>query len=350
MARSLRLLPPEAAHRLAISGLARGLGPSVRVPASPRLETRLFGRTLAHPLGLAAGFDKNAEAVRGLFGLGFSLVEVGTVTPRPQPGNPKPRLFRLPAAHALINRLGFNNAGLDALVRRLDALGDLPDPLGVNLGINKDEPEPVRAYAEGLRALHDRAAYLVVNVSSPNTPGLRRLQGRAALADLLKALLAVRAEVAGARAPTPLLVKIAPDLTPADEADIADVAMTAGIDGLIVSNTTTDRPAGLDGAHTHEAGGLSGPPLFARSTALLARMFQLTGGRLPLIGVGGIGSGADAYAKLRAGASALQLYTALIYQGPRVVQRIVRELDGLLARDQVASLRDVIGRDADGKD
>lgn len=342
--RALQRLPPEMAHRLALLALAGGPRVRIEVPTSPRLATRIFGRSLPHPLGLAAGFDKNAEAVPGLFALGFSFVEVGTVTPRPQAGNPKPRLFRLPAEAALINRMGFNNQGLERVAARLAALSALPGPLGVNLGINKDEPDPTAAYLQGLRTLHARADYLVLNVSSPNTPGLRRLQGREALRDLLNALLAARAALPGPAAP--LLVKIAPDLAPADQEDIAEVALATGIDGLIVANTTLARPPHLTGPHAAEGGGLSGPPLFAGSTALLANMYRLTGGRLPLIGAGGIASAADALAKLRAGASALQLYTALVYQGPDVVRRIVTGLDHLLAQEGIAALDDIVGRDA----
>jgi len=343
--RGLHLLPPETAHRLALQALAHGLVPTARPIAPARLRTTFCGLELLHPLGLAAGFDKDAAAVAGLSALGFSWVEIGSVTPRPQAGNPRPRLFRLPERQALINRMGFNNEGLEAVRRRLATLGERAGVLGANIGANKDSAEPVADYVQCLRGLYPLVDYVTVNVSSPNTPGLRDLQRRERLSGLLEALLEARdALAAGARA-KPLLLKIAPDLAPEDEAAIAEVALSLRVDGLIVGNTTVER-AGLGASrHAAEAGGLSGPPLFGRSTAQLGRFFRLTGGRLPLIGVGGIASGADAYAKIRAGASALQLYTALVYQGPGVVPRVLAELDRLLAADGYASLGEAVGVD-----
>jgi dihydroorotate dehydrogenase len=343
--RALQALPPETAHRMALRALGRGLVPPVRTAAPARLRTSLCGLELPHPLGLAAGFAKNGEAVPGLFGLGFSFVEIGTVTPRPQAGNPQPRLFRLRRQRALINRMGFNNDGLLALRARLEGLGPRPGPLGVNIGANRDSRDPVADYVQGLRGLYPLVDYIAVNVSSPNTPGLRELQRRERLHELLTALLAARMSLAGSAPAKPLLLKIAPDLAAEDETAIAEVALALGIDGLIVANTTTDRPEVVTGRHRNQAGGLSGTPLFLRSTEQLGRFFRLTQGRLPLIGVGGITRGADAYAKIRAGASALQLYTALVYQGPRVVGRILAELDRLLAEDGYASLEDAIGSD-----
>jgi len=343
--RGLHLLPPETAHRLALQALAHGLVPAAGPIAPARLRTAFCGFELPHPLGLAAGFDKDAAAVAGLFALGFSWVEIGTVTPRPQAGNPRPRLFRLPDRQALINRMGFNNAGLEAVRRRLAAQGERVGVLGANIGANKDSAQPVADYVECLRGLYPLVDYVTVNVSSPNTPGLRDLQRRERLGGLLGALLEARAALATRERAKPLLLKIAPDLSPEDEADIAEVALALGIDGLIVGNTTVER-AGLGaGRHAAEAGGLSGPPLFRRSTVQLGRFFRLTGGRLPLIGVGGIASGADAYAKIRAGAAALQLYTALVYQGPGVVPRVLAELDRLLAADGFASLGAAVGAD-----
>ncbi|HLT00572.1 MAG TPA: quinone-dependent dihydroorotate dehydrogenase [Geminicoccaceae bacterium] len=344
--RAWRLLPPETAHALAIRALRHGLGPRVTPPASLRLATTLCGFALAHPLGLAAGFDKNAEAVPGLFRLGFSFVEIGTVTPRPQAGNPRPRLFRLPAQQALINRMGFNNDGLEAVRARLARSGTRPGPLGANIGANRDAKDPVADYVACLRGLYELVDYVTVNVSSPNTPGLRDLQGRARLDELLGALLETRAALAGQEAPKPLLLKVAPDLDPEQEAAIAEVALGRGLDGLIISNTTIARPPGLSGRYRDEAGGLSGAPLFATSTAQLARFHRLCAGRLPLVGVGGILTGADAYAKIRAGASALQLYTGLIYRGPRAVGRILAELDRLLAEDGIVRLADARGKAA----
>ena len=343
--RGLHRLPPESAHGLALWALRKGWLAHQAVPVSPRLRTRLLSFELAHPLGLAAGFDKNAEAVPGLFRLGFSFVEIGTVTPRPQAGNPRPRLFRLPRQEALINRMGFNNRGLDAVCARLEALGPRPGPVGANIGANRDSADQLQDYVACLRGLYPLVDYVTVNVSSPNTPGLRDLQRRDRLDALLGALLEVRGALAGTSELKPLLLKIAPDLAPDDEAAIAEVVLARGIDGLIISNTTIARPEVLTGRHRREAGGLSGAPLFRRATEQLGRFFRLTGGRLPLIGVGGIASGADAYAKIRAGASALQLYTALVYRGPKLVPQLLAELDQLLAEDGHSGIGDAIGAD-----
>jgi dihydroorotate dehydrogenase len=342
-----QLLPPETAHALAIWALRRGLAPTVTPPASPRLRSAFCGFELPHPLGLAAGFDKNALAVSGLFRLGFSFVEIGTVTPRPQAGNPRPRLFRLRAQQALINRMGFNNDGLDAVRARLTGQEACPGPLGANIGANRDSADPIADYVACLRGLYELVDYLTVNVSSPNTPWLRDLQGRARLDELLGALVEARSALAGSSRPKPLLLKIAPDLEPDAEAGIAEVALARDIDGLIISNTTTARPQVVTDRRRDEAGGLSGAPLFLRSTEQLGRFHRLTRGRLPLVGVGGILRGGDAYAKIRAGASALQLYTALVYRGPRVVSRILAELDQLLALDGVAQLEDARGADVE---
>jgi dihydroorotate dehydrogenase len=346
--RAWRLLPPETAHALAIWALRRGLAPTVTPPASPRLKTSFCGFELPHPLGLAAGFDKNAEAVSGLFGLGFAFVEIGTVTPRPQAGNPKPRLFRLRAQQALINRMGFNNEGREAVAARLAGPEACrPGPLGANIGANRDAVDLVADYLACFYGLYRLVDYVTINVSSPNTPGLRDWQRRARLDELLAALLEARAKLAGPERPKPLLLKIAPDLEPDAEAGIAEVALARGLDGLIISNTTTARPEVVSGRARDEAGGLSGAPLFLRSTQQLGRFHRLTGGRLPLVAVGGILRGADAYAKIRAGASALQLYTALVYRGPRVVTRTLAELERLLALDGVARLEDARGADVE---
>jgi dihydroorotate dehydrogenase len=347
LTRALHLLPPETAHGVALWALGRGLGPVVRPPSSPRLATSFCGFDLPHPLGLAAGFDKNALVVPGLFRLGFAFVEIGAVTPRPQAGNPRPRLFRLRREQALINRMGFNNAGLEAARARLAGRAASPGPLGANIGANRDTRDPLADYLACLRGLYGLADYVTINVSSPNMPGLRDLQSRARLDELLRALLEARAALAGSAPPKPLLLKIAPDLTPDDEAGVAEVALARGIDGLIISNTTTARPQVVRSRHGAEAGGLSGAPLFLQSTEQLGRFHRLTGGRLPLLGVGGILRGGDAYAKIRAGASALQLYTALIYRGPRAVSRILAELDQLLALDGIARLEDARGVDVE---
>src|SRR6516165_5348157 len=341
---ALRRLPREAAHELTLGGLELGLGRFLGVAAAPDpdppvLAQRLRGLDFANPVGLAAGYDKDARVPDAILGLGFGFVEVGTVTPRPQPGNPKPRLFRLEQDRAIINRMGFNSGGLDAVCDRLSRR-TRSGIVGVNLGKNRDSKDAAGDYTEGIQRTARLADYLVINVSSPNTPGLRELQRRTTLASLLGPLLGVR-EVTGCR--VPLLVKIAPDLTPEECEDIAHVALETGIDGLIVSNTTVERPPGLAGARAQQAGGLSGRPLFVPSTALLAEMYRLTQGRLPLIGAGGVASAEDAYAKIRAGASLVQLYTALVFAGPALVGQIKSGLASLLARDGFASIAEAVG-------
>jgi dihydroorotate dehydrogenase len=339
---ALRRLPPEAAHELTLRalelGASRFLGESARPPDPPALAQRLWGLDFPNPVGLAAGYDKDGRVPDAMLQLGFGFVEIGTVTPRPQRGNPKPRVFRLEEDQAIINRMGFNSRGLDAVIDRLSkrARSGL---VGVNLGRNRDTADAVADYTVGVLRAAGLTDYLVVNVSSPNTPGLRELQHRATLATLLNRLIRVREETA---CRVPLLVKIAPDLTPEGRADIAQVALDTGIEGLIVSNTTVARP-GLVSRHAHEAGGLSGRPLFGPSTALLADMYRLTQGRLPLIGVGGIASAADAYAKIRTGASLVQLYTALVFAGPDLVGQIKSGLAGLLRRDGFGSIAEAVG-------
>ncbi len=338
----LRRLPPETAHRLTIRALRLGLAPRHPRPDPPSLSITLWRRTFPNPVGLAAGFDKNAEVTDAMLGFGFGFVETGTVTPRPQPGNPRPRLFRLTEDRALINRLGFNNDGLAAAAARLGARRRSGGIVGANIGKNRDTLDDAADYVLGVTALAPLADYLVVNVSSPNTPGLRALQRKSAVTALIERLMAARAAAAPAN-PPPLLLKIAPDLGTEERADLAQAALTTGIDGLVVANTTVARPATLMSPDAHEPGGLSGRPLFAPSTALVAEMYRLTGGKLPIIGVGGIASGADAYEKIRAGASLVQLYTALVYHGPGLVQRIKQELAALLARDGFASVAQAVG-------
>jgi dihydroorotate dehydrogenase len=341
---ALRRLPREAAHELALRALELGLGgvlggPTAREPDPPILAQRLWSLDFTNPVGLAAGFDKDARVPDAMRRLGFGFVEVGTVTPRPQPGNPKPRLFRLEQDQAIINRMGFNSSGLDAACDRLSRR-IRSGIVGVNLGRNRDTEKAADDYAEGIARTVRLADYLVVNVSSPNTPGLRDLQHRTLLGSLLERLTRVRDQTG---CPVPILVKIAPDLTSQEREDIAQVALETGIGGLIVSNTTVERPHGLVGRHAHQAGGLSGRPLFAPSTALLADMYRLTQGRLPLIGVGGIASAADAYDKIRAGASLVQLYTALVFAGPDLVSQIKSGLVSLLRSDGFASITEAVG-------
>jgi dihydroorotate dehydrogenase len=313
-------LDPESAHRLTIRALAAGIVP--RAPASPAsLRRTVLGLDFPNPAGLAAGFDKNGEAVDGALALGFGFVEVGTVTPRPQPGNPRPRVFRLIAEHGVINRLGFNGEGHDAVHRRLSARRRA-GIVGVNLGANKDSDDRVADYAVGVRRFRDLADYLTINVSSPNTPGLRDLQEKEALNRLLGAVTEARG--GGARH-VPVLLKIAPDLDRDALAAIVETAIAAGIDGMIVSNTTVSRE-GVRDILAREAGGLSGRPLFQRATEMLATAKALAGKRLVLVGAGGVESAATARAKLDAGASLVQLYTAMIFEGPRLPARIVAGL------------------------
>ncbi len=335
--RLLACLPPETAHDLAIRLIP--LAPRVRPAAHPRLRTRIAGIDLAHPLGLAAGFDKDARAAPGLLRQGFAFVEVGTVTIRPQAGNPKPRLFRLPADRAIINRMGFNNAGIEAMAGRLEGR-PRSGVTGVNIGINKDSTDPARDYATAAARLLPLADYLTVNVSSPNPPGLRDLQEERALAAVLDAVLEARRTAGPAK---PVFLKVAPDLDDRSADAIIETAIARGIDGIIATNTTISRPPDLRSPERTEKGGLSGRPLREPATRLLQRMARRAAGRLAFIGVGGIATGADAYAKILAGASALQLYTAFVYEGPAVIERILDELDDCLAKDGHRDLASAVG-------
>lgn len=335
---ALHLLDPETAHGLSLRALSAGLVPLPGAVTSPRLRTRLAGLDLPNPVGLAAGYDKNAEAVGPLTRAGFGFVEVGAATPLPQPGNPRPRLFRLPEDRAVINRFGFNNAGAEAIAARL-ARADRRVPVGINLGANKASEDRAADFARVLAVAGPHVDFATVNVSSPNTERLRDLQGKAALSALLAGVLATRDALPR---PVPVFLKIAPDLTEAELADVAEVALASGIDAIVATNTTLARD-GLKGRHRTEAGGLSGAPLFERSTRLLARLSHLTQGRLPLIGVGGIASAEDAWAKIRAGASAVQLYTAMVYRGLSLVTDIARGLDARLAREGFANVAEAVG-------
>ena len=332
----LRALDPETAHRLAILALQFAPLPAPRAD-DPVLATRLAGLTLSNPVGLAAGLDKNGEALHGLARLGFGFVECGSVTPRPQPGNPRPRLFRLSEDRAIINRMGFNNEGLEVFADRL-ARRPAGAVIGANLGANKDTVDKAADYVAGLRRLRGLADYVTVNVSSPNTPGLRDLQGRAALDDLLGRLAEARADD-----PTPVFLKIAPDLTAAEIALIVEAALDHGVDALVVSNTTLDRPDSLKSPHRSEAGGLSGAPLKARAWAALRAAAEVSAGRLPLIAVGGVDSGAEAYARIRAGAAAVQIYSALVFEGPGLVGRIKRDLADRLRADGFSTVGEAVG-------
>lgn len=334
--RALRRIDPETAHGLALRALNAGLGPRGGPVTSARLKTTLAGLDLPNPVGLAAGFDKNATALHALAKTGFGFLEVGAATPRPQEGNPKPRLYRLTDDRAAINRFGFNNEGMGPIAKRL-ARRPKDAVIGLNLGANKDTADKAHDFAKVLAHCAPHVDFATVNVSSPNTEKLRDLQGKAALSALLATVMEARAALP---APLPVFLKIAPDLTSDEISEVAEVANASGIDGIIATNTTLDR-TGLHGAHKDEAGGLSGQPLFEKSTRVLAQLSGLTA--LPLIGVGGIGSAEQAYQKIRAGASAVQLYTALVYGGISLAGDIATGLDALLARDGFATVADAVG-------
>ncbi|MDA8586442.1 quinone-dependent dihydroorotate dehydrogenase [Rhodobacteraceae bacterium] len=334
----LNRFDPERAHGLALRALRTPLAPLPGPVESPRLGVELAGLKLPNPIGLAAGFDKNATAVEPLMQAGFGFIEVGAATPKPQPGNARPRLFRLKADKAAINRFGFNNDGVEVIAGRL---GTRPDgvPVGLNIGANKDSADRAADFAHVMRVTRTLVDFATVNVSSPNTEKLRDLQG----ADALRALLAgVMAE----RGDTPVFLKIAPDLTDAEIAGIADVAIESGVQAIIATNTTLSRD-GLKDGQKGEAGGLSGRPLLAPSTRVLARLYRETGGSMPLVGVGGISSAADAYSKIKAGATAVQLYTAMVYSGLSLAHRIARGLDEMLTNDGYASVDEARGTQVD---
>jgi dihydroorotate dehydrogenase len=334
----LRQLEPERAHGLALRALRSGLAPLPAPVTSDRLQVRLAGLDLPNPVGLAAGFDKNAVALDGLSQAGFGFVEVGAATPRPQEGNAPPRLFRLPQDRAVINRFGFNNDGAEAIAGRLRAR-PRGMVLGLNLGANKDSADRAADFAQVLARCGDHLDFATVNVSSPNTEALRDLQGAEALAALMAGVMQARDALAR---PIPVFLKIAPDLDAGELSELAEVALAAQVDAIIATNTTITRPS-LKSAHAAEKGGLSGAPLFDMSTRVLARLSKLTDGKLPLVGVGGIGTPAQAYAKIRAGATAVQLYTGLVYEGLSLVPRLNQGLLDLMDRDGAATISDVIG-------
>lgn len=335
---ALHRMDPEAAHGMALKALRAGLAPLAGEVTSDRLRCTVAGLDMVNPVGLAAGFDKNAEALHPLARAGFGFVEVGAITPRPQPGNPKPRLFRLTEDRAAINRFGFNNDGMEAAADRL-AQRPRDMVLGLNLGANKDSDDRAADFAKVLTRCGASLDFATVNVSSPNTEKLRDLQGKEALAALLAGVMTARD---GLAKPIPIFLKIAPDLDAQGLEDVAEVALSSGVAGVIATNTTLSRD-GLRSAHQGEMGGLSGAPLFEKSTRVLARLSDLTDGKLPLIGVGGVGSAEQAYQKIRAGASAVQLYTALIYGGLSLGAEIARGLDALLARDGFANVAEAVG-------
>ena len=342
----LRALDPEDAHRLAIKALR--IMPLTRAPADgDELVVRAFGLKFPNPVGLAAGFDKNAEVPEALLRLGFGFVEVGTVTPRPQSGNSRPRLFRLDSDQAVINRLGFNNEGAAAVHMRLAARRSSGGIVGVNIGANRDTKDRAVDYVRLIETLSSVASYFTVNVSSPNTPGLRDLQQANALDDLLARVIDAREQMRPRIGPTPILLKIAPDLTLPELDDVVGVARKRRVDGMIVGNTTITRPGSLrDRSKTGEQGGLSGRPLFKLSTRMLAETFVRGEGAFPVVGVGGVDSGATAIAKIKAGATLLQLYSALIYRGIGLVSEIKTDLTAALKRGHRNSLASMVGSDA----
>lgn len=335
---ALRRIDPETAHRLALLALRSGLTPLAGEVTTPRLATQVAGLNLPNPVGLAAGFDKNAECLAPLSRAGFGFIEVGAATPRPQPGNPRPRLFRLPEDGAVINRFGFNNEGMEAIAARLEQRPE-GSVIGLNLGANKDSADRAEDYATVLSRCGPHVDFATINVSSPNTENLRDLQGAAALEALVQGVIEARNWLPKR---IPVFLKIAPDLTDAELADIARVAIFRGIDAIIATNTTLSR-RGISSPLRNEKGGLSGEPLFGRSTQILARLHEITDGTIPLIGVGGISCGEDAYAKIRAGASAVQLYTALAYHGLSLAADIAYDLDTLLERDGFAHISEAVG-------
>lgn len=345
-AAALRRFDPEMAHTLAVTAMRCNLAPGLPKVMDDRLVVGFFDMRLDHPIGLAAGFDKDAEIADALLTQGFSHVEVGTVTPRPQPGNPKPRIFRLPEASAVINRCGFNGKGHAHALKQLERRNGRPGIIGVNVGANKDSADRTADYVTGIKAFAGLASYFTVNISSPNTPGLRDLQASAALSDLIARVIEARDETTAAVGRrTPVLVKIAPDLDEAALDDIAAVIGARGADGLVVSNTTLSR-SGVFGPTAAEPGGLSGKPLFERSTIVLAKMRERVGRALPIIGVGGVMTGEDAYLKIAAGANLVQVYTAFIFGGGNAINAITADLLARIAQSGVGSARALASSDS----
>ncbi|MGB4057791.1 MAG: quinone-dependent dihydroorotate dehydrogenase [Alphaproteobacteria bacterium] len=339
-------LDPERAHRATLRAMKSGLIPPCTPVNNPALEVKLWGLHFPNPIGLSAGFDKSAEVISPALGMGFGFVEAGTVTPKPQTGNPAPRVFRDPQTESVINRMGFPNDGADIFKNNLENfLGSKQRPpgvVGINIGMNKDQTTPAKDYTALINRLGPMADYITINISSPNTPGLRDLQKREPLLELLGAVLAERKRACGDH-PPPLLLKLAPDLDDAQQEELAKTVLESGIDGLILTNTTLARPEALPAAFAAEKGGLSGRLLRHKSTAVIGKFYKLTNGKLPIIGVGGISSGADAYEKIKAGATLVQLYTALVFKGPAVANSINNELLTLLKKDGFTSVTQAVG-------
>lgn len=349
LARAASVLPEEIAHNAAIVSIKQGVYPTRALTPPSSLSCNCFGLSFPSPIGLAAGFDKNADVADKMLAMGFGFVEVGTITPRAQDGNPKPRMFRLKEDKALINRLGFNNRGMKVMRANLEAQrgAGMLGIVGVNIGKNKDTENALADYGAALTHLYDQGDYITVNVSSPNTPGLRMLQESNRLSELLDGLIEIRnAEADRSGRTIPLLLKVAPDLTSEDRADIAKIVTARDIAGIILTNTTIARPDALKSSKRGETGGLSGPPLKEFSLTSVKDMYRLTGGKLPLIGVGGISNASDAYRFIRAGASLVQLYTALVYEGFGLVEDITHGLAELLAKDGFKNIHEAVGADA----
>ncbi|XP_077983112.1 dihydroorotate dehydrogenase (quinone), mitochondrial-like [Glandiceps talaboti] len=348
---SLRVIDAEKAHELSIKMASWGIVPRNKYVDPESLKTKVWGREFSNPVGVAAGFDKHADGMSGLLKMGFGFVEIGSVTPEPQPGNPKPRVFRLLQDRAIINRYGFNSVGHEAVYQSLSAWRNKSKGktglLGINLGKNKESTDAVGDYVKGVKKLGPLADYIVINISSPNTPGLRKMQGKQQLQELIEKVLEARNHLQQPTKPI-VLIKIAPDLSVTDKEDIASVIMDEKlrVDGLIVSNTTVSRPESLLSPEKTETGGLSGPPLKEMATDTVKDMYKLTQGQLPIIGVGGVSNGDDAYQKIRAGASLVQLYSALAYDGPPVVKRIKKELEQLLRNDGFKTVAEAVGVDS----
>ncbi len=341
-------IDPERAHAMTIKAMKTGMMPGCAAVQDPSLEQTIWGLRFPNPAGMAAGFDKNAEVIGPLFDLGFGFVEAGTVTPKPQHGNPKPRLFRNPEHEAVINRMGFSGIGMNAFKANMEQfLGRKQRPkgvIGINIGMNKSQSDPAKDYGILIRMLGPMADYLAINISSPNTPGLRDLQEKVPLAELLGALMEERKKSCGAH-PPPLLVKLSPDINENQQEEIAATVMDAQIDGIILTNTTISRPDYLPDDFAIEQGGLSGAPLRDASTQVIRNFYKLTEGKIPIIGVGGISSGRDAYDKIRAGASLVQLYSSLVFKGPTVAYSINSELAALLKADGYTNITQAIGAD-----